>query len=91
MIDMMYTFINGLSEELNANLMSEDINTYQDAITECWRYYMAKSYGQDIPNTPRLICPDEFRSTIVLTTIAQTLTISFKIQITFQTKTTFLI
>ena len=47
MIDIMYIFINGLSEELNANLMSEDINTYQDAITECWRYYIAKSYGQD--------------------------------------------
>ena len=45
--DMMYTFINGLSDELRSKLMSKDLTTYQDAVTECWRYYMAKSYGQD--------------------------------------------
>ena len=26
--------------------MSKDVTTYQDAVAECWRYYIAKSYGQ---------------------------------------------
>ena len=46
--DIMYTFINGLEEDLRIKLMSkEEVTTYEDATKECWRYYMSKGYGQD--------------------------------------------
>ena len=47
-LDMMYTFINGLTDELRIKLMSKDeVKTYEQATQECWRYYMSKGYGQD--------------------------------------------
>ena len=47
-LDMMYTFINGLTDELRIKLMSkEEVKTYEQATQECWRYYMSKGYGQD--------------------------------------------
>ena len=45
-IDMMYTFINGLTDELRSKMMSKELDSYKHATEKCWRYYMAHSYGQ---------------------------------------------
>ena len=66
--DMMYTFINGLSDELRAKLMSKDLTTYQEAVAECWRYYMAKSYGQD----EYRVLPDSHTPIVVKHTLSNT-------------------
>ena len=47
-IDMMYTFNDGLEDELRIKLMSkEDVKTYKQDTKECWRYCMSKGYGQE--------------------------------------------
>ena len=46
-IQMMYTFINGLSPTLRTKLMSKETASYDEAVTTAWKYYMAHSYGQD--------------------------------------------
>ena len=45
-IQMMYTFINGLSQTLQAKRMSKETASYEEAVTTAWKYYMAHSYGQ---------------------------------------------
>ena len=46
-IQMMYTFINGLSKTLRTKRMSKDTTSYAEAVNTAWKYYMAHSYGQD--------------------------------------------
>ena len=86
--DMMYTFINGLSEELRAKLMSKDINKqYPNVGAITWPSHTDKT------NTAhyQTHMSGWIRSTIISQIIDQTLTIPLTIQIPLQTKTTFLI
>ena len=46
-IQMMYTFINGLSQILRTKLMFKETASYEKAVTTAWKYYMAHSYEQD--------------------------------------------